>query len=98
MGHEFTLVHPDGHADLKMASAIVGDPLLYLIGTLLFRRVITGQLPKIQITALAALIAVFFAAGYLTPALLSLVTTLVLVVVALAEKGAAHFPDPPDHR
>ncbi len=89
VGDEFTLVHPDGHADLKMASAIVGGPLLYLIGTLLFRRVITGQLPKIQITALAALIAVFFAAGYLTPAMLSLATTLVLVVVALAEKGAA---------
>lgn len=89
VGDEFTLLHPDGHADLKMASAIVGGPLLYLIGTLLFRRVITGQLPKIQIIALAALIAVFFAAGYLTPALLSLATTLVLVVVALAEKGAA---------
>ncbi|WP_246770808.1 low temperature requirement protein A [Aestuariivirga sp. YIM B02566] len=89
VGDEFTLVHPDGHADLKMASAIVGGPLLYLIGTLLFRRAITGQLPKIQITALAALIAVFFAAGYLTPAMLSLATTLVLVVVALAEKGAA---------
>jgi len=89
VGDEFTLVHPDGHADLKMASAIVGGPLLYLIGTLLFRRAITGQLPKIQITALAALIVVFFAAGYLTPAMLSLATTLVLVVVALAEKGAA---------
>ncbi|MFZ5676435.1 MAG: low temperature requirement protein A [Pseudomonadota bacterium] len=90
VGDEFTLVHPDGHADLKTASAIVGGPLLYLIGTLLFRRVITGHLPKIQLAALAALIVIFLAAGYFTPATLSLATTLVLVVVALAEKGASH--------
>ncbi len=89
VGDEFTLMHPDGHADLKTASAIVGGPLLYLIGTLLFRRVITGQLPKFQLAALAALIVIFLAAGYFTPALLSLATTLVLVVVALAEKGAS---------
>lgn len=89
VGDEFTLMHPDGHADLKTASAIIGGPLLYLIGTLLFRRVITGQLPTFQLAALAALIVIFLAAGYFTPALLSLATTLVLVVVALAEKGAS---------
>lgn len=89
VGDEFTLAHPDGHADLKTASAIIGGPLLYLIGTLLFRRAITGHLPKFQLAALAVLIVIFLAAGYFTPAILSLATTLVLVVVALAEKGAA---------
>lgn len=89
VGDEFALAHPDGHADMKAAAAIAGGPLLYLIGTLLFRRVITGNLPKLQLLALAALVVIFLAAGYLSLVMLSLATTLVLGVVALAEKGAA---------
>lgn len=88
VGDEFTLAHPDGHGDLKTAAAIVGGPLLYIIGTLLFRRVVTGHLPKIQLLALVALVVIFFAAGLLSPVMLSLVTTVVLVIVAFAEKGA----------
>jgi low temperature requirement protein LtrA len=87
VGDEFTLAHPDGHGDLKTAAAIVGGPLLYLIGTLLFRRVITGHLPAIQLLAVVALVMIFFAAGALTPVTLSLATTVVLGVVALTEKS-----------
>ncbi|MGE3874598.1 MAG: low temperature requirement protein A, partial [Parvibaculaceae bacterium] len=89
VGDEFTLAHPDGHADLKMASAIVGGPALYLIGTLLFRRAITGRLPKVQLLALIAMAVALAGAGLASPLVLSLATTLVLAVVALAEKGAA---------
>ncbi len=88
VGDEFTLAHPEGHADMKMASALVGGPALYLIGTLLFRRAVTGLLPRVQLAGLVALAAIFFAAGLLSPLVLSLVTTAVLVAVAFAEKGA----------
>jgi low temperature requirement protein LtrA len=89
VGDEFTLAHPDGHGDLKTASAIVGGPALYLIGTLLFRRAITGHLPKFQLLALIAMVLIFMSAGLVSPLVLSLATTVVLVIVALAEKGAA---------
>lgn len=88
VGDEFTLAHPDGHTDLKTAVAIVGGPALYLIGTLLFRRAITGHLPKIQLGALVLLAIIFAGAGLVSPMLLSLATTIVLVLNALAEKGA----------
>jgi low temperature requirement protein LtrA len=89
VGDEFTLAHPDGHADLKLAAAIVGGPALYLIGTLLFRHAITSLLPKVQLLALVAMAIIFAGAPFLSPLALSLATTAVLVIVALAEKGAA---------
>ena len=89
VGDEFTLAHPDGHADMKMAAAIVGGPALYLIGTLLFRRAVTGLLPKIQLAALVLLAVLFLASGLFSPLALSLATTIVLGAVAFAEKGAA---------
>ena len=88
VGDEFALAHPDGHADIKTASAIVGGPALYLIGTLFFRRAMTQRWPRIQLLALAALVIVFAGAGLMSPLVLSLATTAVLVITALAEKGA----------
>ena len=89
VGDEFTLAHPDGHADLKTASAIIGGPALYLIGTLLFRCAVTGRLPKAQLLALIAMAVIFAGASLVSPLILSLATTIVLVIVAFAEKGAA---------
>jgi low temperature requirement protein LtrA len=89
VGDEFTLAHPDGHADFAMASAIVGGPALYLIGTLLFRFAVIGHLPKIQLLGLIAMVVIFAGAALASPLMLSLATTVVLVIVALAEKGAA---------
>jgi low temperature requirement protein LtrA len=89
VGDELTLAHPEGNADLKTAFAIVGGPALYLIGTLLFRRAITGHLPKIQLLALIAMIVIFAGASFVSPLILSLATTAVLCLVAFAEKGVA---------
>lgn len=88
VGDEFTLAHPDGHSDLKVAAAIVGGPALYLIGTLLFRYAMIRHLPKIQLAGLLLLAVIFAGAGLVSPVVLSLATTVVLVLVALAEKGA----------
>lgn len=89
VGDEFALAHPKGHADMKMAAALVGGPAVYLIGTLLFRRAITRLLPKVQLLALATLVVLFLAASFFSPVLLSLATTAVLCIVAVAEKKAA---------
>ncbi len=88
VGDEFALAHPEGLADMKTAAALVGGPAFYLIGTLLFRRAVTGVLPKLQLAALAALVVIFMAASLFSPLALSLASTAVLVIVAFAEKGA----------
>jgi low temperature requirement protein LtrA len=89
VGDEFALAHPDGPADPKTASAIVGGPALYLIGTLLFRRAITRLWPKIQLLALPVMVVIFAAASLVSPLTLSLATTIVLIIVAFAERAAA---------
>jgi low temperature requirement protein LtrA len=89
VGDEFMLAHPQGHADASMAAAIIGGPVLYLIGTLFFRRAITGRLPKVQVMALIAMLVIFTAASFVSPLILGLATTLVLCLLAFAEKGVA---------
>jgi hypothetical protein len=46
-------------------------------------------LPKIQLLGLIAMAVILAGAGLVSPLVLSLATTIVLVIVALAEKGAA---------
>ena len=75
-------------ADLKALRIDCGwreRPELYLAGDLLFRRVTTQRIPRAHVVALAALAALVPAAGALTPALLSVATSSVLVAVAAAE-------------
>ena len=85
VGDELTLVHPNGHVDLKTGAVLLAGPALYLAGDLLFRRVTTQRIPRAHVVALAALAALVPAAGALSPALLSVTTSSVLVAVAAAE-------------
>ncbi|WP_374452320.1 low temperature requirement protein A [Phenylobacterium sp.] len=85
VGDELALVHPNGHVDLKTGAVLLAGPALYLVGDLLFRRVTTQRIPRAHVVALAALAALVPAAGALTPALLSVATSSVLVAVAAAE-------------
>ncbi|MBS0488968.1 MAG: low temperature requirement protein A [Proteobacteria bacterium] len=85
VGDELALVHPNGHVDLKTGAVLLAGPALYLAGDLLFRRVTTQRIPRAHVVALAALAALVPAAGALSPALLSVTTSSVLVAVAAAE-------------
>ena len=40
VGDEFVLAHPDGHGDVRTLLTVVGGPLLFLSGTLLFKRAV----------------------------------------------------------
>ena len=85
VGDELTLVHPNGHVDLKTGAVLLAGPALYLAGDLLFRRVTTQRIPRAHVVALAALAALVPAASALTPALLSVATSSVLLAVAATE-------------
>ena len=41
---ELVLKHPDGHSDLKTVLSAIGGPLLFLVGTILFKHAIRGFL------------------------------------------------------
>ena len=82
---DLVLAHPDGHVDLNMAACALGGPLLFLVGTILFKHNIRGFLQLSHGVGIVALGGVALYATDLSPLVLSLLTTFVLIVVAIWE-------------
>ena len=82
---ELVLSHPGGHSDGKTVLSAIGGPLLFLIGTILFKHVVRGWLQLSHIVGIAALIVLAWFAGELSPVWLSVLTTMVLLIVAVWE-------------
>ncbi|WP_024512856.1 low temperature requirement protein A [Bradyrhizobium sp. ARR65] len=82
---DVVLAHPDGISDLKTAICAIGGPLLFLVGTILFKHNIRGWLQLSHIVGILALVALSFLARELSPLMLSAVTTAILIAVAVWE-------------
>jgi low temperature requirement protein LtrA len=82
---ELVLQHPEGHADLRTVLSAVGGPLLFLIGTILFKHTIRGWLQLSHGAGIIALCALGWFAGDLSPLMLSIVTSALMIVVAAWE-------------
>ncbi len=85
VGDELVLAHPQGHADPKMVLSLVGGPLLFLIGTILFKRTIHGRLQLSHLVGIGALLVLAPFGQLLTPLGLSAATTAILLVVGVWE-------------
>jgi len=79
------LGHPNAEMELATAIIIIGSPVLYLVGLLLFRWVVARELLRFHLIGVAVLLALFTVAFALTPLVLGVVVTLALVAVASAE-------------
>ena len=82
---ELVLKHPSGHSDLKTIVSSVGGPLLFLVGTILFKQVIRNFLQLSHGVGIVALAVTAYFANELSPLWLSIVTTAVMVMVAAWE-------------
>ena len=82
---ELVLKHPTGVSDLKTAISAVGGPLLFLVGAILFKHTIRGFLQLSHGVGIVALIVLALFARELSPLMLSLLTTALLIVVAAWE-------------
>jgi len=89
---ELVLAHPDGHTGLEMAAALIGGAALYVVGNLLFKWTIYGRPPLSHIVGLGLLAALIPAVPALSPLLLSVATSTVLVLVALWETLSLRLP------
>jgi low temperature requirement protein LtrA len=76
------LQHPDGHSDLNTILSAIGGPLLFLVGTILFKHTIRGWLQLSHGAGIAALGILAWFAGELSPLMLSILTTAVMILVA----------------
>ncbi|HEV7599493.1 MAG TPA: low temperature requirement protein A [Bradyrhizobium sp.] len=82
---ELVLKHPADHSDLKTVLSAIGGPLLFLLGTILFKHTIRGFLQLSHGAGIIALGILAWFAGDLTPLLLSILTTAIMIIVAVWE-------------
>ena len=79
---ELVLQHPGGHPDLNTVLSAIGGPLLFLLGTILFKHTIRGWLQLSHGAGIAALGILAWFAGGLSPLMLSILTTAIMILVA----------------
>ena len=88
VGDELVLHHPaghDGHTSISTAAAIIGGPVLYLVGNGLFKRLSSPYFPLSHLVGLGLLALLAPAALITTPLVLSGGTTAILIIVAAWE-------------
>ncbi|HEY2212800.1 MAG TPA: low temperature requirement protein A [Bradyrhizobium sp.] len=82
---ELVLQHPAGHSDLNTVLSAIGGPLLFLLGTILFKHTIRGWLQLSHGVGIVALGILAWFAGELSPLMLSILTTAIMIMVAAWE-------------
>src|ERR1700694_5073879 len=82
---ELVLTHPADHSDLNTVLSAIGGPLLVLIGTILFKHTFRRFLQLSHGVGIAALCALAWFASGLSPLMLSLSTTTIMIIVAVWE-------------
>jgi len=82
---EIVLKHPLGHSDIKTVLSAIGGPLLFLLGTILFKHTIRGFLQLSHGAGIVALAILAWFAGDMSPLMLSILTSALLIVVAVWE-------------
>jgi low temperature requirement protein LtrA len=82
---EVVLTHPDGHSDARAVLSAIGGPLIFLIGTILFKHAVRGFYQLSHIVGIAALLILAWFARDLSPLSLSILTSALLIAVAAWE-------------
>lgn len=89
---ELVLKHPGGHSDLKTVLSSIGGPLLFLVGTILFKYSFRGFLQLSHGFGIIALCLLAWFASELPPLMLSILTTAIMIVVAVWESISLRSP------
>ena len=85
VGDELLLAHPIGHTGAKEMLSMIGGPLLYLAGVILFKRSIRGHLQLSHLVGIGLLVILIPFAHMLSPLALSAATTVIMLIVAAWE-------------
>jgi low temperature requirement protein LtrA len=94
VGDELLLAHPDGHCGIPEILGIVGGPLLYLAGVVLFKRAIRGHLQPSHLAGIGLFVILTPFAHLLTPLALFAAATAIMLIVATWE-AISLGPKPP---
>ncbi|MBR0957518.1 low temperature requirement protein A [Bradyrhizobium japonicum] len=82
---ELVLKHPTGHSDIRTIVSTIGGPLVFLVGTILFKHAIRGFLQLSHGIGIILLLTLSWFAADLSPLWLSVATSVIMIVVAVWE-------------
>ncbi|MBB3060087.1 low temperature requirement protein A [Microbulbifer rhizosphaerae] len=82
---EFILAHASGHVSLPTLVAVIGGPALYLVGNILFKTLIFNSHPRSHYLGLILLAFLVPVHTLVSPAVLAVLSTAILVIVACWE-------------
>jgi len=85
VGDELLLAHPNGHCGIRQILSLIGGPLLYLAGVILFKRSIRGHLQPSHLAGIGLFVILTPFAHLLTALALAAATTAVMLIVAIWE-------------
>jgi low temperature requirement protein LtrA len=85
VANELVLTHPADHSDYKTVLSAIGGPLLFLVGTILFKHTIRGWLQLSHGAGIFALAILAWFASDFSPLMLSILTTAIMIIVAAWE-------------
>ena len=82
---ELVLKHPSDHSDVRIIVSTIGGPLVFLVGTILFKHAIRGFLQLSHCVGIILMLALWWFAAELSALWLSVVTSAIMIVVAVWE-------------
>lgn len=82
---ELVLSHPLGHAEPAAIAAILGGPALYLVGNIMFKRLLAAHMALSHLVGLGLLAALLPFSPWLPPLALGVGSTAILILVAVWE-------------
>ncbi|MGY0003912.1 low temperature requirement protein A [Micromonospora sp. I033] len=96
-GSEVVLAHPDGRSQPVWLVAILGGPVLFLIGRIRLEQVVFNRLAIRRLVGIAALVLLALPLSFAPPLLAAIAVAVVLLGVALADawKAAGRPPEAP---
>ena len=94
---ELVLKHPTGHSDIRTIVSTIGGPLVFLIGTILFKHAIRGFPQLSHGIGITLLLVLWWFAADLSPLWLSVASTVIMIVVAVWESVSLGSTPEPKH-
>lgn len=96
VGDELLLAHPDGHSGAKEILTLLGGPLLYLVGVMLFKWSIHGRLQLSHLIGIGLYVVLIPFAHLLSPLWLAIAATAIMLIVAVWEAVSLRAQTPMD--
>jgi low temperature requirement protein LtrA len=88
-GYDLVVTHPGGHVRSAWLAAILGGPVVYVVGRMGLERVVFNRVSRRRLIGIAALATVAAPLAFTTPLITAAVALAVLIGMALADARRA---------